>query len=309
MVLNKIGLTGATGMLGRHVQEALERSGAQVIAVNRASASGSEGVGWDLEDWKSLTELDELFSDVQAVVHAGAMVQTNGLVDEGRMFNTNVRACVNLGQWAISRRVPIVHISSSTVYADTTSNKLREDAPTGWCGLGGGYGFSKLLAEDVFKLLGQQGLKLAVVRPSSLYGFGLPATKMVSCFLATAREGRAIELEPPVHDRVNFIHAADLAIAILAILKAEVWNIFNIASGSVVSIQELAEACVSVTGRGSILIKEGNSQERDPISRFALNTDRAKTLLGWEPQFDIKQGLSMMLKGYISIDGGGSQQY
>jgi UDP-glucose 4-epimerase len=309
MVLNKIGLTGATGMLGRHVQEALERSGAQVIAVNRASASGSEAVGWDLEDWKSLTELDELFSDVQAVVHAGAMVQTNGLVDEGRMFNTNVRACVNLGQWAICRRVPIVHISSSTVYADTTSNKLREDAPTGWRGLGGVYGFSKLLAEDVFKLLGQQGLKLAVVRPSSLYGIGLPATKMVSCFLATAREGRSIELESPVHDRVNFIHAADLAIAILAILKSEVWNIFNIASGNAVSIQELAEACVSVTGRGSILIKEGNSQERDPISRFDLNTDMAKTLLGWKPQFDIKQGLSMMLQGYLHVDDGGSQQF
>ena len=116
-------------------------------------------------------------------------------------------------------------------------------------------------------------------------------------------------MAPPVHDRVDFIHAADVALAILAILKAEAWNTFNIASGSLVSIQELAEACVSVTGRGSVLINEGNSQVRDPISRFALNTDLAKSHLGWQPQFDIKQGLSMMLQECVHADSCGSQQH
>lgn len=309
MVLNRIGLTGATGMLGRHVQASLEKAGAQVVAVNRSNASGSGAIGWDLADWRSPVELDVLFAGVQAVVHAGAMVQTNGPVDEGRMFNANVRACVNLGQWALSREVPVVHISSSTVYADTTSDNLSEDAPLGWSGLGGFYGFSKLLAEDAFKRLAQQGLRLAVVRPSSLYGFGLPATKMASSFLATAGNGGVIELTPPVHDRVDFVHAADVALAILAILKAEAWDTFNIAAGNAVSIKGLAEACVAVAGRGSVSINDGRVQARDHITRFALNTDRAKCRLGWQPQFDIKRGLSMMLQECVYADGCGPQQH
>lgn len=306
MVLNRIGLTGATGMLGRHARAALEKAGAQVLAVNRASG---EATGWDLADWRSLKELDCLFAGVQAVVHAGAMVQTNGPIDEGRMFDTNVRACVNLGQWALSREVPLVHISSSTVYADTTAADLNEDAPLAWGGLGGFYGLSKLLAEDAFKRLAQQGLKLAMVRPSSLYGFGLPATKMASSFLATARDGGVIELKPPVHDRVDFIHAVDVALAIVAILEMEAWDTFNIASGHAVSIKELAEACVAVTGRGSVSINADSAPPRDPVTRFALNTDRARNRLGWQPSLDIGQGLRMTLQERVYADGGKSSQH
>lgn len=310
MVLNKIGLTGATGMLGRHMQAALEKSGAQVVAVSRGSSANGKFSIWDLENWLSLTELDDLFSGVQAIVHAGAMVpRKSGPIDEGRMFDANVRACLNLGQWAISRNVPVVHISGAIVYAEHDREGLAEDAALGWSGLGGFYGFSKLLAEDVFKRLVQQGLRLAVVRPTSIYGYGISADKMVSRFLATASEGGTIELTPPVHDRVDFIHAADVALAILAILKAEAWNTFNIASGCAVSVKELAEACVSVAGRGSILINEDKAQARSPIVRFVLNTGLAKNHLGWQPQFDIKRGLGMMLQEGLLADSCGYQQH
>jgi nucleoside-diphosphate-sugar epimerase len=299
MVLNKIGLTGATGMLGRHVRVALEMAEAQVVAVSRDSASNENISIWNLANWLSLTELDDLFSGVQAIVHAGAMVPRQlGLIDEGRMFDTNVRACLNLGLWAISRNVPIVHVSGAIVYAEHDRKGLTEDATLGWNGIGGFYGLSKLLAEDVFKRLCKQGLKLAVVRPTSIYGYGLPAEKTISNFLATAKEGGAIELVPPVHDRVDFIHAADVALAILAILKADAWDTFNIASGCAVSIKQLAEACVSVTGRGRILINEdkAQAQARAPIIRFALNTNRAKNILAWQPLLDIERGLRMTLQ-------------
>jgi len=305
MVLNRVGLTGATGMLGRHIRAALENEGVQVIAVARGRASSSEAGTWDLAKWQSPEQLDALFPDVRAVVHAGAMVQTSGPIDQGLMFDTNVRACVNLGEWAISRKVAVVHISSPTVYTDITSTRLDEEAPTGWSGLGGFYGLTKLLAEDALGRLRQQGLKLAMVRPSSLYGLGLPASKMVSRFLVSAREGATIELTPPVHDRIDFVHAADVALAILAILRAEAWETFNIASGRTVSIRELAEACVSAAGRGSILVHEAATRQRDPITRYALNAGRAKGLLGWQPQVDLERGLSMMLGECVYQGGSG----
>lgn len=297
MVLNKIGLTGAAGMLGRHVRMALEMSGAQVVAVSRDNSLDVNTCTWDLANWLSLAELDDLFSGVQAIIHVGAMVpRQSGLIDEVRMFDVNVRACLNLGLWAISRNVPIVHISGAIVYAEHDQEGLTEDATLGWRGEAGFYGLSKLLAEEVFESLCEKGLKLAVVRATAIYGFGLPAEKMISNFLATAKEGGVIELYPPVHDRVDFIHAADVALAILAILRAETWCKFNIGSECSVSIKQVAEACVVVTGQGRVLIKKDKAEARDPIIRFALDTSRAKTILGWKPLLDIECGLRMMLE-------------
>ena len=298
MVLNKIGITGATGMLGRHVCLALEMADARVVAVSRNSSPNENICIWDLVNWLSSKELDDLFSGVQAIVHVGAMVpRHSGLIDEARMFDANVRACLNLGLWAVSRNVPIVHISGAIVYAEHDREGLTEDAKLGWSGVGGFYGLSKLLAEEVFESLCEKGLKLAVVRPTAIYGLGIPVGKMISNFLATAKEGGAIELYPPVHDRVDFIHASDVAHSIIAILQADAWCKFNIGSGCALSIKQLAEACVSVTGRGRILINEDTGEARDPIVRFALNTSRAKNLLGWKPLIDIERGLRMTLNG------------
>lgn len=293
-------------MLGRHVQVALEEAGASVIPVSRNRDQVNGFGSWDLTVWQSLTEFDRLFPGVQAVIHAGAMVPlSSALISEGPMLDANVRACVNLGLWCISRNVPIVHVSGAIIYTENGGRDLDEDAPTGGAMSGGFYGLSKLLGEDALGRLRQQGLKLAIVRPSSIYGFGLPATKMVSRFLALASAGSSIELVPPLQDRIDFVHAADVAKAILAIMRAEAWETFNIASGCPLTVKELAEACVLVTGRGSISADQTQAPKHDPVTRFGLDIGRARHRLGWQPQLDIRQGLGMMLQQRVCQDGHG----
>jgi len=301
MVLNKIGITGATGMLGRHIRATLEEAGSQVVAVSREKDTIQKVAGWNLKDWQSLKDLDRIFKGVQVVVHAGAMLPNRlEVYDEGTAFNANVRSSLNLGLWAIERQVPIVYVSGAIVYKDHGKMYSDENEELGWNELGGFYGFSKLLAENALTNLRSNGLKLAVIRPSSIYGFGLPENKMVSSFLNVAKADEIVLLRPPVDDRIDFIHAADVSLAILAILKMDAWDTFNIASGNLLSAQELAEACVSVSGRGSIDVLKENPPERAPVNRFALNTQRAKTCIGWQPSFSIEQGLKMMLGGNMS---------
>ena len=169
MVLSSIALTGASGMLGRHVVAALAAAGFQVIACSRHKEWGtalSEARVWDLTQWRSFDELDELFKGARAIVHAGAMVpKAEGPLDEGRMFDANVRACLNLGEWALARSVPVVHISGAIVYVEPDRQGIDETAPTGHSGLGGFYGLTKLLAEDIFRRLRERGLQVAILRP------------------------------------------------------------------------------------------------------------------------------------------------
>jgi UDP-glucose 4-epimerase len=300
MVLGRVGLTGANGMLGRHLHVALHEAGAEVIAVSRTF---KEGVAdWDLAKWLPHQELDKLFSGVRAVVHAGALVQHSIEVDQARMYDANVRACLNLGQWALSRGIPLVHISGAIVYADPCLPNQDESAPLGWSGLGGFYGFSKLLAEDVLVRLRQLGLKLALLRPTSIYGQGLHEGKMVQRFLSLASADRVIELSEPIEDRIDLVHAADVARAVVAVLRRECWDTLNLASGDPVSIKALAEACLNVSGRGRIVIKGLTPNNYRPKVTYSLDISRANEYLGWVPAIGISSGLKMLLhKQYLSI--------
>lgn len=293
MVLDRVGLTGATGMLGRHIQTVFENSSVDILPVSRLSDNPS--TKWDLGKWLNTEELDNMFSSVQAIIHAGAFVQTSGEINHERMFDVNVRACLNLGQWALKKNIPMVYVSTASVYANPYKLSQDELSELGWGGLGGFYSFSKLLAEDILIRLNEQGLKVAIIRPTSIYGYGIDKEKMVSRFLNTALADRVIELIEPIEDKVDLIHAADVANIVLAILEHESWDIFNVSSGYPVSIIELAKECVGVAGCGGISVGGKRHTNYQSKVTCSLDTTRAQERLGWQPEIDIRKGLEMLL--------------
>jgi UDP-glucose 4-epimerase len=212
------------------------------------------------------------------------------------MFDANVRACLNLGQWALARGIPLVYISGAIVYADPCAPTQDESAEPGWSGLGGFYGFSKLLAEDVLTRLRQKGLKLSLLRPTSIYGHGLDGGKMVQRFLSIAAADGAIELSEPTEDRVDLVHAADVASVAVAVLARKCWDTLNVSSGNPVSIKALAQACVDVAGSGRISITGQTLPGYKPSVTYSLNISRAQERLGWTPAIDIHRGLGMLLR-------------
>ena len=300
MVLGRIGLTGATGMLGRHLHAAFDAAGAEVVAVSRVSSGDVKG--WDLAKWLEHAELDRLFPQVQAVVHAGAQVKPSGDVDQACMFDANVRACLNLGQWALARGIPMAYISGAIVYADPCLPTQDESAKLGWSGLGGFYDSNKLLADVVLTRLRQKGLKLALIRPTSIYGQGIDREKMVCRFLSTAATDGVIELSEPTQDRVDLVHAADVASATKAVLVRECWETLNVSSGNPVSIKTLAQACVDVAGSGRISITGQTPPGYKPSVKFSLNIRRAQECLGWTPAIGIHRGLEMLLREQYLAD-------
>lgn len=299
MVLKVIAVTGATGMLGRHVSAALTAEGFNVVPCSRGGESVS-GCTWDLTQWKSERELDALFDGVDAVVHAGAAVPKAGLLlDDGDTFNANVRACFNLAGWARRRSKPVVYISGAVVYADINRDGIQESDPLGHSGLGGLYGMTKLLGEDVLRREEQCGMKLAVLRPTSIYGAGLAPGKMLTNFLETARRGGTIELKPPVEDRIDFVHAADVADAVARVLHTAIWETFNIGSGRTTSVLELAEACVRVAGCGEVKVQAGAESAPKGSVRFGVNCARASSRLGWQAHMDLLDGIRTLVDNSV----------
>lgn len=297
MVLKRLGLTGASGMLGRHVVSLLFDIGVETVATSLdypgALPLGSSWQPWDLEQWKSPQELDHIFPEVQALIHMGAIVPNAFLPSRQKIFDANIRSCLCLGEWAVERGIPIVFISGSTVYADSCRQPIYETDPTSPCGFGGFYGFSKLMGEEVFAHLAGQGLQLCILRPSSMYGCGLDRSKMLMKFLLTAAGDEMIELMPPVEDRINLVHASDVAWAVIRSLEHEARGVFNIAGEKTVSILEIAETCIEVAGRGQVSFKEVG-ETRLPEVRFALNCEAAREAFGYRAQISLKKGIAMI---------------
>lgn len=293
MVLGKVGLTGATGMLGGHIYAALESAGIEVIPTSRAARECF--TKWDLCDWLTHDEFDVIFPGVDAIVHAGASVNFPGEMSDACLFDVNVRACLNLGRWALTRNIPIIYISGAIVYKDPHALLQRESANTGWNGLGGFYGFSKLLAEDVMLRLRQQGLNIAILRPTSIYGKNLNKEKLVQRFLGSAVSNKTIELSAPTEDQVDLIHAADVARAVTLVLKNNKWDTFNLSSASPISIKGLAQACIDIAGKGQISIVGETKSNYQPAVMYSLDSEYAAESLQWRPLVDIHLGLNMML--------------
>jgi nucleoside-diphosphate-sugar epimerase len=62
---------------------------------------------------------------------------------------------------------------------------------------------------------------------------------------------------------------------------------FNITKSHSVSLLEAAEMIVKIVGRGSIEVRD---KDADFPSRGALNIDRARTILSFDPKVDVEEG-------------------
>lgn len=274
-------------MVGRHVVAALARAEMQCTAVDRAR--------WDLRRWASDEELDAIFCKSDAIVHAGAAVPSPGRpVLAQDILDANVRACFCLGDWARKRGKPLVFVSGATVYA-AGKRALKEDDPKTSRPDSGLYGLSKLLGEQVLDSLAAQGLKLCILRPPSVYGAGMPETRMVAALLAKARRGEDLRLQPPARDRFSLIHAADVADAVVRALRKEASGVFNIAGPDPVSVSEIAETCVAVAGRGRVVVDANDTG--DGTLHYALDSGKAAATLGYSPRIGLEEGLRRTMAG------------
>ena len=285
--MNEIAVTGANGMTGSHMVSLLKSKGIPVKAVTRQE--------WDLTEWKSFDELDHIFRSVLVIFHFGAQLPYNDFKNDNRqtqqIFDANIRSCLNLAEWAKLRNVPIVFLSGAVVYKDPYTSKIIETDPKVVNGFGGFYGYSKLAAENIFSHFSAEGLKCIILRPSSIYGYGLPSEKLVQNYINIAASGGKIQVTQP-KNRINFIHAYDVVNTALKAYKDSVWGGFNISSDTSNSILDIAEIAISISKNGSIEIVD--SMDNNYFERFDLDSNLAKERFEFKAEINLRKGMTLM---------------
>ena len=197
-----------------------------------------------------------------------------------------MRGLINLLESAKKHGVErFVYISSSMVYGDFKDQVLEDDP----CNPIGQYGIMKLAGEDLVKDYHRRGaFDYAIVRPSAVYGPLDVEDRVIAKFMLAAMRGHQLRING-AEETLDFTYVDDAADGIVAaatrIMAAN--RTYNITKSHSVSLLEAAEKIVAMVGRGTIDVQD---RDTDFPSRGALNIDRARVILGYDPKVDVDEG-------------------
>jgi len=197
-----------------------------------------------------------------------------------------MRGLINLLESAKKHGVErFVYISSSMVYGDF-EDQVLEDSP---CNPQGQYGIMKLAGEHLVKDYARRtGMEYVIIRPSAVYGPLDVEDRVVAKFMLGAMRGDTLKVNG-ASETLDFTFVDDAADGIVAAATRIMArnNTYNITKSHSVSLLEAAEMIVAMVGKGSIEVRD---KDADFPSRGALNIDRARTILGYDPKVDVEEG-------------------
>ena len=302
----KILVTGGLGLIGHNVVQRLQKRGEEVVIVDNRTTYGivpQDELDYLMaERWKKIDPTDVYYTDIaegdkidqiianhkpEVIIHMASfprqkVVNANPARGARVMMEGLMNICESAKKHGVER---LVYISSSMVYGDFQDDVL-EDAE---CNPQGQYGIMKLAGESIVKDYARRtGMEYVIIRPSAVYGPLDVEDRVIAKFMLTAMRGGTLRVNG-ASETLDFTYVDDAADGIVAastrIMARN--NTYNITKSHSVSLLEAAEMIVKIVGKGTIEVKD---KDADFPSRGALNTDRAKTILGFDPKVDVEQG-------------------
>ena len=308
-------VTGATGLLGGWLVEALLARGAHVVGLVRDRVPRSRLVAERVMDridvaWGDVTDylcVERVLAEyeIECVFHLAAQTIV-GIANRSPLstFDTNVR-----GTWIVleaGRRQPtvkrVVVASSDKAYGDQVTLPYDEATP-----LQGRHPYD--VSKSAADLIAQSywvsfGLRVAMTRCGNLFGGGdlnwnriVPGT--IRSVLGDARpiirsDGRLIRDYIYVEDAVD----AYLAVAeSLAEGDAVAGQGINISYEQPQSVAEIVDRILKLMGRLDLQPRILNETSNEIQDQY-LDARRARKLLGWAPRVALDEGLVRTIEWY-----------
>ena len=160
------------------------------------------------------------------------------------------------------------------------------------------YIFSKYLSEQIVKFYLNK-VPSIIVRLSNIYGYTkLRRPDLIPTIMQDVFEKEKVEIWSNKPKR-DFIFTEDAADAVLELLKTDYTGIINLGSGKMSSLKLISKIIEDLSGKKIV--------SKDKIvsgpMEFNTNIKKISEITGWEPKFDIKNGLEKtfnIMKSYYS---------
>ena len=307
--MSKYLVTGGAGFIGSHLVDALIQRGDSVVVLDDLSTgrhdnirqhSNSPEMEFVLGSILNEALVDDVVRRCDFVIHLAAAVGVNLIVERPlESLATNIRGSEIVLEKCHKYGRKVLVASTSEIYGKNTSDALSEEddrilgspLKTRWS-----YSEAKAIEEVLAHAYWREkGLPTVIVRlfntvgPRQVGSYGMVIPRLVE----QALRGQAITVYGSGEQTRCFCHVSDVIGALLGLMSesdAE-GRVFNVGSQSEISIGDLAQRVVEVTGAASEIVRipydEAYETGFEDMQRRRPDTSRINSLMGWQPTRDL----------------------
>ncbi|MFH1941294.1 MAG: NAD-dependent epimerase/dehydratase family protein [bacterium] len=299
----KILVTGGAGFIGSHITDSFIEQGHDVVILDNLSMGRMENIHpkakFYLMDIRA-KECGKVFEreKFDVVCHHAAQMDVRVSVEDPIFdADVNVLGTLNILQNCVRFGVQKVLFASTggAVYGEQETFPCGEDHPNRPVSP---YGITKLTVEKyLFYYNIQFGLKYVILRYANIYGprqnpHGEAGVVAIFCKRLLAGEQPVINGDGK--QTRDYVYVGDVVRANILGLTYEKNETFNIGTAIETDVNELFRHLNTMTG-GSAEEKHG-PEKMGEQKRSVISFKKAKKLLGWNPEVDLKEGLKRTVR-------------
>jgi dTDP-glucose 4,6-dehydratase len=294
-------VTGGAGFLGSHLCDHLLQRGHRVICVDNFETGSLQNIAHLREGetfrflHADITAHFEVDEPVDFVYH---MASPASPIDYARLplhtLKVGAYGTHNALGLAKFKRARFLLASTSEVYGDPLVHPQPE---TYWgnvnpIGPRGVYDEAKRYAEALtMAYFRQQGVDTAIVRIFNTFGPKMRPNdgRAIPTFLSQALTDKPLTVFGDGSQTRSFCYVDDLVRGLIALAESGIHDPVNIGNPNEMSLLDMAKLVVELTESRSEIVFEALPVD-DPQVRQPDIT-RARDLLGWQPEIDLREGL------------------
>jgi len=293
-------VTGGAGFLGSHLCDHLLAQGHRVICIDNLDTGSLSNIE-HIRDQNfhfvnhDLTEYVAIDEPVDRIFH---MASPASPIDYSRLplhtLKVGSMGTHHMLGVAKAKRARILLASTSEVYGDPQVHPQPEDywGHVNPIGPRGVYDEAKRYAEALTMAYHrQQGVDTCIARIFNTMGPRMRPHdgRAIPTFLRQALQDKPLTVFGDGSQTRSFCYVDDLIRGLIALMESDVHLPVNIGNPDEFTLLDAAKAVIEITESRSEIVFEAlptdDPQQRQP------DIGRAKQLLGWEPQVDLREGL------------------
>jgi UDP-glucose 4-epimerase len=300
-------VTGGAGFIGANLLRQLDASHEVRVLDNLVRGSkdllpGDRAIDLVAGDIRDPDAVRRAMQGVDLVIHLAAFGSVvESVTDPVENFEINVRGTFEMLRGAADAGV------ERFVFASTGGAIMGDQEPP----IDEGslpwpispYGASKLCGEAyMHAFAGSFGMRPVALRFANVYGpYSAHKKGVITRFIRAALAGGTFEIFGDGEASRDFLHVDDLCRGIIAAAGSDLSDeVLHLASGTETTINELARLILDLVGSDVEIVHR--DKRAGEVERNFARADRARDVLGWQPQLSLRDGMTSTIEWFRAHD-------